>query len=70
MSEAEPGTQTSVPIKRHGPRRSFAARKTDAKRWLEELVQPEKVTDERVAVLAAFVDRYAPGSNTGGSPMR
>ncbi len=62
MSGTELGTRTAVPRKKHGPRRSFAARKTDARRWLEELVPPEKVTDERVAELAAFVDRYAPGS--------
>lgn len=51
-----------MPKKKHGPRRSFAARRAEAKLWLEELVPPAKITDERVAELAAYVDRYAPGS--------
>ncbi|MBU8867822.1 hypothetical protein [Paenarthrobacter aromaticivorans] len=43
-------------------RKSFARRQEDARKWLERLVPPEKITEERIKELAAYVDRYRPGS--------
>lgn len=43
-------------------RKSFAHRQEDARKWLERLVPPEKITNERIKELAAYVDRYRPGS--------
>uniref|UniRef100_UPI003F491BD9 hypothetical protein n=1 Tax=Paenarthrobacter ureafaciens TaxID=37931 RepID=UPI003F491BD9 len=43
-------------------RKSFPRRQELARQWLERLVPPERITDERVNELAAVVDRYRPGS--------
>ncbi|MGP0224030.1 hypothetical protein [Paenarthrobacter sp. NCHU4564] len=49
-------------------RKSFARRQEDARKWLERLVPPEKITDERIRELAAYTDRYRPGSRYQKSP--
>ena len=53
---AKPGRRTKP------KRKSFMRRQELARQWLERLVPPERITDERVNELAAVVDRYRPGS--------
>ncbi|ERI35244.1 hypothetical protein IG195_19890 (plasmid) [Arthrobacter sp. TES] len=48
--------------RRKPKRKIFTRRQELARQWLERLVPPERITDERVNELAAVVDRYRPGS--------
>jgi|GEM_PF-5634577 len=63
MADGEPTAQTIKP-KNKGTwkRKSLAKRQRDAREWLERIVPPEWITDDRVDELADVVDRYRPGT--------
>lgn len=63
MADGEPTAQTIKP-KNKGTwkRKSLAKRQRDAREWLERIVPPERITDDRVDELADVVDRYRPGT--------
>lgn len=53
-----PSQRTRAP----GSAKVWARRQRDAREWLERIVPPERITDERVDQLADVVDRYRPGT--------
>ena len=63
MADGEPIARTTKP-KNKGTwkRKSLARRQRDAREWLERLVPPERITNDRVDELADVVDRYRPGT--------
>ncbi|NQD86627.1 hypothetical protein HP499_02205 [Paenarthrobacter sp. CM16] len=63
MADGEPTAQTTKPkTKGTWKRKSLARRQWDAREWLERIVPPERITDDRVGQLAEVVDRYRPGT--------
>jgi hypothetical protein len=60
--QKRPAGASNTDPKPRPKRKSSARRQEDARKWLERLVPPEKITNERIRELAEYTDRYRPGS--------